>query len=53
MYNSGPGPGDGSGSGSEFVELLNISGAPVSLAGWHFSAITYTFAADVVITGDV
>ena len=51
MYNSGSGPDDG--SGSEFVELLNISGAPVSLAGWHFSAISYTFAADVVITGDV
>ena len=53
MYNPSPGPDDGSGSGSEFVELLNISGAPVSLAGWHFSAISYTFAADVVITGDV
>ncbi|MCH8921847.1 MAG: lamin tail domain-containing protein, partial [Planctomycetes bacterium] len=42
MYNPGPG------GGSEFVELLNISDEAVMLAGWHFSAITYTFD-DVMI----
>jgi hypothetical protein len=42
MYNPGPG------GGSEFVELLNVSDAAVSLTGWHFSAISYTFG-DVTI----
>ena len=37
------------GEGSEFVELLNVSGAPVSLAGWRFSGIGYQFDEDVVI----
>ena len=43
MYNPGPN------NGSEFIELMNITDAPVSLAGWHFSAISFTFANDVMI----
>ena len=45
MYN----PGDDNNAGSEFVELMNISGAPVSLDGWNFDAIGYVFGSDVVI----
>ncbi|MCH8922652.1 MAG: lamin tail domain-containing protein, partial [Planctomycetes bacterium] len=52
MYHPGP---DGSSSdsdtngGGEFIELMNISGAPVVLEGWHFDAIAYTFGPGVMI----
>ncbi|MCH8044628.1 MAG: lamin tail domain-containing protein [Planctomycetes bacterium] len=47
MYN--PSRDDDSDGGSEFVELINISGAAVSLEGWHFEAIRYTFGPEAVI----
>ncbi|MCH8047033.1 MAG: lamin tail domain-containing protein, partial [Planctomycetes bacterium] len=47
MYN--PGKGDDNNGGSEFIELMNITGAPVSLAGWHFEGISYAFDSGVMI----
>ncbi|MCH8923494.1 MAG: lamin tail domain-containing protein, partial [Planctomycetes bacterium] len=44
MYNPGP-----EGGGSEFVELLNISDEAVSLAGWNFDGIDFTFGDEALI----
>ena len=32
-----------------YADLINISGAAVSLEGWHFEAIRYTFGPEAVI----
>jgi hypothetical protein len=48
MYNPGP-----AGSAIEYVEIRNITDAPVSLAGWQFSdGVGFTFGAGDTIAGN-
>lgn len=37
------------GGGTEYVELRNITGAPVDISGWTFNGIAFTFPAGTIV----
>jgi hypothetical protein len=37
------------GGGTEYVELRNVTGAPVDISGWTFEGISFTFSAGTVV----
>jgi hypothetical protein len=37
------------GGGTEYVELRNITGAPVDISGWTFDGISFTFPAGTIV----